>query len=74
MLDPVTTAEGLTVVHLFAKRTAAADNDAIVASVEAAQAAGVQVVSVAVLGHKAEMCFMALHRRVGRCVTCRPPS
>ena len=62
MLDPVTTAEGLTVVHLFCKRTAATDNGAIVASVEAAQAAGVQVVSVAVLGHKAEMCFMALHR------------
>ncbi len=62
MLDPVTTAEGLTVVHLFAKRTDGADNGAIVASVEAAQAAGVQVVTVAVLGHKAELCFMALHR------------
>ncbi|MXW61086.1 MAG: chlorite dismutase [Acidimicrobiaceae bacterium] len=62
MLDPVTTAEGLTVVHLFCKRTASAEDGAIVSAVEAAQAAGVQVVTVAVLGHKAELCFMALHR------------
>lgn len=67
MLESVTTAEGLAVVHLFCKRTdlARADsaNDAaIVAAVEAAESAGVQVVTVAVLGHKAELCFMALHR------------
>lgn len=34
--------------------------DAVVAAVRAAEAAGNQVVPVAVLGHKAEMCFMAL--------------
>lgn len=62
MFDPVTTAEGLAVVHLFCKRTASADDGAIVAAVEAAQASGVRVVTVAVLGHKAELCFMALCR------------
>ena len=70
----MTTAEGLTVVHLFAKRTAAADNDAIVASVEAAQAAGVQVVSVAVLGTRLNSASWRFIVRAGRCVTCRPPS
>lgn len=61
MLEPVTTSEGLTVVHLFCTRTPDTDDDAVVAAVAAAQADEVQVVTVAVLGHKAELCFMALH-------------
>jgi len=60
MLDPVTPSEGLTVVHLFCARTAETDNDAVISAVKTAQAAEVQVVSVAILGHKAELCFMAL--------------
>ena len=60
MLDPVTPSEGLTVVHLFCVRTADTDNDAVISAVKAAQAADVQVVTVAILGHKAELCFMAL--------------
>ena len=61
MLDPVTTSEGVAVVHLFCARTPHTDNDAVIAAVEEAQAAEVQVVSIAILGHKAELCFMALH-------------
>jgi len=61
MLEPVVTSEGIAVVHLFCDRGFDADDAAVVAAVEAAQAADVQVVTVAVLGHKAELCFMALH-------------
>lgn len=60
MLDPVITSEGLAVVHLFCTRTPSTDDAAVIAAVEKAQAAEVQVVTVAVLGHKAELCFMAL--------------
>lgn len=60
MLDPVTTSEGLAVVHLFCARTPDTDNDAVISAVETAQAADVQVVTAAILGHKAELCFMAL--------------
>ncbi|MCQ3814188.1 MAG: chlorite dismutase family protein [Acidimicrobiia bacterium] len=62
MLDSVGTKNGLTVLHLFCKRTAAANKAMIIASIETAQAAGTQVVNLAVLGHKADLCFMALHR------------
>ena len=47
--------------RLFCDRGFDADDQAVVAAVEAAQADEVQVVTVAVLGHKAELCFMALH-------------
>ncbi|MBT5139908.1 MAG: chlorite dismutase [Acidimicrobiaceae bacterium] len=60
MLDSVTTSEGLAVVHLFCARTADTENDAVISAVKAAQAADVQVVTAAILGHKAELCFMAL--------------
>ncbi|MDW3219922.1 MAG: chlorite dismutase family protein [Acidimicrobiales bacterium] len=61
MLDPVTTSEGVAVVHLFCERGPQTDDAAVIAAVQAAQAAEVQVVTVAVLGHKASLCFMALH-------------
>ena len=61
MLDPVITSEGVAVVHLFCTRTSGTDDEAVIAAVKAAQADDVQVVTVAVLGHKAELCFMALH-------------
>ena len=61
MLDPVTTSEGVAVVHLFCARTPDTDDQAVIAAVKAAQGDEVQVVTVAVLGHKAELCFMALH-------------
>lgn len=61
MLDPVITSEGAAVVHLFCTRAPGTDDEAVIAAVKAAEADGVQVVTVAVLGHKAELCFMALH-------------
>jgi len=61
MLQPVTTSDGLSVVHLFCVTTPDTDNISVVEAVRTAEAAGVQVVTVAVVGHKAELCFMALH-------------
>lgn len=52
---------GTGVLHLFAKLDPALAPDGIVAAVERAQDNGVQVVTVAVLGHKADIGLMALH-------------
>jgi len=60
MTEPVTPSTGLAVVHLFCTRSASTDNEEVVAAVKVAEAAGVQVVSVAVLGHKAQLAFMLL--------------
>ena len=60
MTEPVTPSTGLAVVHLFCTRSALTDDEEVVAAVKAAEAAGVQVVSVAVLGHKAQLAFMLL--------------
>ena len=61
MADEVRTAQGLGVLHLFCKPSpAGVDAEAVGAAVKAAQAAEVQVVSVALLGHKADLGFMAL--------------
>lgn len=51
---------GLGVLHLFCKVTPLADPDAVIAAVKHAEADGDQVVPVAVLGHKADLAFMAL--------------
>ncbi len=51
---------GWGVLHLFCKPTPLADGQAVVAAVKAAEAAGDQVVAVAVLGHKADLAFMLL--------------
>ncbi|MDG2026391.1 MAG: chlorite dismutase family protein [Acidimicrobiales bacterium] len=64
MLEPVVTSEGVAVVHLFCERSTRADDEAVIAAVKAAQADDVQVVSVALLGHKASLGFMALHSDV----------
>lgn len=60
MTDSVSPSTGLAVVHLFCARGLLTDNDEVVAAVKAAEAAGVQVVPVAVLGHKADLAFMLL--------------
>ena len=51
---------GLTVVHLFAKTHELVDREAVIAAVDAAEAADCQVLTAAMLGHKADVCFMAL--------------
>jgi chlorite dismutase len=60
MTEPVSPSVGLGVVHLFCKVSPLAEADAVVAAVEKAQAGGDQIVTVAVLGHKADLAFMAL--------------
>jgi hydrogen peroxide-dependent heme synthase len=47
-------------MHLFVRFTPATDTQAVLAAVKSASEDGVQVVSVAVIGHKADACFMAL--------------
>jgi peroxiredoxin len=58
--DAVSPSVGLGVVHLFCKVTPLADAAAVIDAVEKAEAAGDQVVTVAVLGHKADLAIMVL--------------
>lgn len=61
MLEGVGVERGLVVVHLFCARTGDTDDAAVLSAVKGATEAGGQVVTVAVLGHKAQLCFMGLH-------------
>ena len=63
---PVEPSIGIGVLHLFGKLGPAVDPDAITTAVKEAEGQGVQVVVVAVLGHKADIGFMALHRDLWR--------
>ena len=51
---------GLSVVHLFGKPTERLDREAVIAAVKAAEADDCQVLTAAMLGHKADVAFMAL--------------
>jgi chlorite dismutase len=51
---------GLSVVHLFAKTTPAVDREAVTAAIKAAEADDCQVITAALLGHKADIAFMSL--------------
>jgi hydrogen peroxide-dependent heme synthase len=51
---------GLSVVHLFGKPTAELDRAAVIEAVRAAEADGCHVITAAMLGHKADIAFMAL--------------
>jgi chlorite dismutase len=66
MTDAVTPSEGLGVVHLFAKIGPLTDRDAVIAAVEKARADGDQVIPVSILGHKADLAFMALSEDLWR--------
>jgi chlorite dismutase len=59
-LSPVSPSTGLGVLHLFYRLGDRWRGDAIVESVRAATERGTQVVAVAILGHKADLAFMAL--------------
>lgn len=61
MSEPISPSVGRGVLHLFCKPTPLGDGEAVVAAVKAAEAAGVQVVCVAILGHKCDVAFMAMH-------------
>jgi hydrogen peroxide-dependent heme synthase len=58
--EPVSPTVGWGVLHLFCKPTRAADGAAVVAAVKRAEGDRDQVVPVAVLGHRADLAFMAL--------------
>lgn len=60
MPEPLVPSVGWGVLHLFCHGGPLAEGDAIETAVKAAEADGVQVVSVAMLGHKADLAFMAL--------------
>jgi hydrogen peroxide-dependent heme synthase len=60
MTEPVSPTVGLGVLHLFCKLTPLADSQQIVTAVKRAEADGDQVIPVVVLGHKADLAFMAL--------------
>lgn len=60
MIDTVSPNVGMAVVHLFCKVTPMVEADAITAAVEKAQSEGDQVVTIAILGHKADLAFMAV--------------
>ena len=58
MPDPASPTEGRAVLHLFLRTTAAADGAALAAAVKRAEADEIQVVPVAILGHKADVALM----------------
>ena len=60
MPEPLQPATGLAVLHLFCKTPAAPNADAVRTAVGKAEADGVQVVPVSILGHKADLALMAL--------------
>ncbi|WP_334143000.1 chlorite dismutase family protein [Rhabdothermincola sp.] len=60
MTDPLRPTVGVGVLHLFCRLTPLADAEAILAAAKGAEADGAQVVTVAILGHKADLAFMAL--------------
>jgi len=51
---------GMAVLHLFGHPAAEFDGEAVISAVKDAQGRGVQVVSVSMLGHKADVAFMAV--------------
>jgi peroxiredoxin len=60
MVEPVTPSEGWGVLHLFCKVRPGVDAEAITSAVKAANEGDHQVVTFAVLGHKADLGFLAV--------------
>lgn len=60
MVSPIEPAIGNGVLHLFCKPTLGYEPESFVAAVKQAEAAGTQVVTVALLGHKADVAVMAI--------------
>jgi peroxiredoxin len=66
MAEPLEPSVGLGVLHLFCVVSPSADRAALTAAVERAEADDVQVVTVSVLGHKADLALMVLGRDLWR--------
>ncbi len=60
MTEPARPSVGLAVVHLFCKVTPLVDREEVLGALKAAQARGDQVVTASMLGHKSDLCVMAL--------------
>ena len=60
MSEPLSPSVGMGVIHLFGHPAADFDAQALIAAVNDAKGRGTQVVTVAMLGHKADMAFMAV--------------
>ncbi len=60
MTEPLTPTVGWNVLHLFCKLTATSDGQAVISAVKEAADGDHSVVSFAVLGHKADLGFLAL--------------
>ena len=60
MPEPLAPTVGWGVLHLFCHAGPLAEREAVAAAVKSAEADGVQVVSAAMLGHKADLALMAL--------------
>lgn len=60
MTEALTPSTGWAVLHLFCKVTPRADREAITAAVKDATGDDHQVVTAAILGHKADLCVLAL--------------
>lgn len=58
--EPLTPSTGLCVLHLFCKPRNDLDGESVRSALKEAEASEVQVVPVAVVGHKADVAFMAL--------------
>jgi len=58
--EPVSPTVGWGVLHLFFRGGPGVEREAAVRAVKDARAGGVQVVTAALLGHKADLCVMAL--------------
>ena len=66
MTEPLVPSTGLGVLHLFCVATPAVERAALEAAVEQAEADALQVVPVAVLGHKADIALMVLGKDLWR--------
>ncbi len=60
MTEPLEPSEGLGVLHLFCAAGPSTEAEAVRTAVKGAEEAGLQVVTFAVLGHKADLGFLAL--------------
>lgn len=61
MTSPVSPSVGLGVLHLFCKPGERYDHKAVLAALASATSEEVQVTTVSILGHKADLAVMALH-------------
>ncbi len=60
MSEPMSPSVGMGVLHLFCKAGQTFDRQATINAVKEAEAAGLTVITVSMLGHKSDACFMVL--------------